>query len=142
MPPLRDIRDFIPKTNQTNPNKFPAVAYQRYPLMAVDGDTGKPFLDEANRTVHFLSKEEEDAFHADHPTLREFKDPEDLTNELEQLREENRRLKAQRASNADDGKDIDPDAAKTVPGAKDDAKGVAGLIKGGGKAGKLPDRLE
>ena len=38
---LRDIRDRIPRTPQTDPNKFPPYVYRPYPKMMKDED-GKP----------------------------------------------------------------------------------------------------
>ncbi len=113
--PLRDIRDFIPRTPQTNPNNFPPLDYRRYPLAPTDAN-GKHYDDEYGKMVILASREEEDAFKADHPDMREVVDPVDAANELQRLRDENAALKAHRAS--------------ATP-AKDDKPGsVGGFVKG------------
>lgn len=102
--PLRDIRDFIPRTPQTNPNNFPPLDFRRYPLGPTDAD-GKHYNDEYGKMVILNSREEEDAFKAQHPDMREILDPGDAANELQQLRDENAKLKADRAPPEDAPKD-------------------------------------
>jgi hypothetical protein len=97
MPPLRDIRDYIPRTDHTNPNKFPDPGYQRYPLMAVNNKTNKPYLDAAGQPVIFNSREEEETFAKENEDLRNVQDPEDSVSELERLRQENAELKAKQS---------------------------------------------
>lgn len=58
---LRDIRDHLPKTAQTDPNKFPAYEYRPYPRMMKD-EKGKPRLGPSGNPVVVNSAEEERAF--------------------------------------------------------------------------------
>jgi hypothetical protein len=58
---LRDIRDQMPRTPQTDPNKFPAYKYHPYPRMMKD-ERGEPFKTKAGQFVIVNSAEEEAAF--------------------------------------------------------------------------------
>lgn len=58
---LRDIRDQMPRTPQTDPNKFPTYQYQPYPRMLKDED-GKPYKHKNGQYVIVDSAVEEAAF--------------------------------------------------------------------------------
>lgn len=58
MPALRDIRDFMPRTAQQDPNKFPAYEYRPYPRMMKD-ENNKPLKDKAGNIIYAHSEAEE-----------------------------------------------------------------------------------
>jgi len=138
--PLRDIRKFIAQsqTKQMDPNEFPAYEYRRYPLMPHTKE-GKPFFDSVGRAIVLRGPDDEDAFYAEHPELERIRDPEDMRDELQRLRDENARLKA-KADIADDpkgnpksnepAKNDDPPAKNAAaPDTKPAKGGVAGLAR-------------
>jgi hypothetical protein len=58
---IRDIRDHMPRSAQTDPNKFPAYRYQPYPRM-LTGEDGKPLRHKNGKEVIVNSEAEEAAF--------------------------------------------------------------------------------
>lgn len=58
---MRDIRDHLPRTPQTDPNKFPAYKYRPYPRMMKDED-GKPYKTAMGKEVIVNSEAEENEF--------------------------------------------------------------------------------
>jgi hypothetical protein len=63
---LRDIRDHIPRTAQTDPNKYPPYVFRPYPKMMVD-EHGKPFKNKDGSNVIVQSEAEEHAFKGAQP---------------------------------------------------------------------------
>lgn len=134
----RNMRSFIPLTRHTNINNFPKIEHRRYPLMPVD-ENGVAFRDEYGKTIKLYDEDEEAAFKLENPTMRDVPDsPQTQADELDRLRAENARLKAEKA---------DADAAKTdkPQDGKDAGSSVAGLVAGnkndgnkGGKTGNKP----
>ena len=61
---LHDIRDQIPRTDQTNPSKFPAYEFKPYPRMMLDAN-GKPYLKADKSCAIVQDAAEEAMFHAD-----------------------------------------------------------------------------
>jgi len=61
MSQLRDIRDHLPKTAQTDPNKFPPYEYRPYPRMMKD-ENGKPLKNAIGQPVIVNSEVEEVTF--------------------------------------------------------------------------------
>jgi len=61
MTTIRDIRDHLPRSKQTDPNNFPPYVYQPYPRM-LKGEDGKPLRDKYKNYVIVNSEAEERAF--------------------------------------------------------------------------------
>jgi hypothetical protein len=61
---LHDIRDQIPRTDQTNPAKFPQYEFRPYPKMMND-ENGKPYVKADKSCVVVNDAAEEAMFHAD-----------------------------------------------------------------------------
>ena len=64
----RDIRENLPRTPQTDINKFPEYNYQPYPRMMtkIQGDKKVPYLNNSGQPVVVNSLAEENAFKAEH----------------------------------------------------------------------------
>lgn len=101
---LQDIRDHIAKTPQMDRNNFKRPEYRRYPLQPTNKN-GEPYPDPKRRGKFVSLKDagEEDAFKQEHPDWEPFVDPTNLRDELETLREQNRKLAAQLASSSGTG---------------------------------------
>lgn len=148
MPPLRDIRDHIARTPQTDPNRYPLVDYKRYPLMPTNKDTGKPYLDEATgNPIVLKNRDEEDAFKETHPDMAEIIDPEDRVDELAKLRAENERLRAEAEANkgvATGTKSVsnvdDPLTDTPLDEEREDGGSIAGLVQRPAPPPKAPPK--
>lgn len=135
----RNMRPFIPAVAQNDPNRFPRGEYKRYPMIAIDDKDGKPFLDKYKKPIRLMNEDEEAAFKADHPTLREPPaSASSLSNEVRRVTE---------ASNAKDAKIAELEAKLAMLGgdlndkaAGDGGSSVAGLAtKPTGKPTKASD---
>jgi len=63
MAKLRDVREFIPRTDQTNANKFPRPDDPpQYPKMLMTGEGNKVHRDETGAPIVVNNREEEEAF--------------------------------------------------------------------------------
>ena len=61
---VKDIRNSLPRTPQTDPNKFPDYEYRPYPRMMTreEGKKKVPYTDDAGNPVIVQSEAEEKAF--------------------------------------------------------------------------------
>lgn len=65
---LATVINAIPRTNQTDPAKFPAYEYQPYPCQVKDRKTGKPYIDkETNQIANVTDEDHEREYLAAHP---------------------------------------------------------------------------
>lgn len=64
---MSDVRRFIPDTDQTNVNAFPAYEFQEFPKMML-GPDAKPYIDEASgQPVTVMDEDEELTFREHFP---------------------------------------------------------------------------
>lgn len=125
---LQDIRDYIPKTRQTDPNNFPRAEFRRYPLMILD-DKGQPFRGLGNRALIVHNPEEEEQFYKDHPTAVRPVDAHSAADELQKLRDENAKLRALKDGMAGQKElepKVEPPSEDAPPAEK--TGGVSGMV--------------
>lgn len=74
---LRDIRQNIPRTAQTDPNKFPTYNYQPYPRMMtkIIGDKKVPYLNASGQPVIVNDATEEAQFKVKHGQAVDVEEP-------------------------------------------------------------------
>lgn len=50
----------IPRTNQTDPSKFPTYEYRPYPCMVKNKKDGKPYIDKETNQIAYVNDEDEE----------------------------------------------------------------------------------
>lgn len=124
-----NINPYIPFVAQRDPNNFPPIEYQHYPLMMVH-ESGQPFIDGSGDPIIVSNEDEEKEFRDANPdTMAPAQRPEDIQSELTKLREENRVLRGPNPIGAADTTSVSPSSPRPDSGLGDD--GVETMIAAG-----------